>query len=229
MCGKLGKKGVWNYSWDEMLCKLAISGLEFATYLLISSLYWNCAPERPETALFALRRKRAACKAALRHRRITAPRSPFSGILKLRSGERRRRYLVVFLCGIYFVSSKPSCPLSFYSDQRPATCSGRSLHTRKGLHFFVLHDVSWSKKKKKKRREACFCCVSYSGKWSLESRSRRQCQSAAAVVGWTGLQSLRSALTAQADKKGLWAKTRERVFYWARKARASARIHFSPQ
>lgn len=160
MCGKLGKKGVWNYSWDEMLCKLAISGLEFATYLLISSLYWNCAPERPETALFALRRKRAACKAALRHRRITAPRSPFSGILKLRSGERRRRYLVVFLCGIYFVSSKPSCPLSFYSDQRPATCSGRSLHTRKGLHFFVLHDVSWSKKKKKKeKRGLLLLCV----------------------------------------------------------------------
>lgn len=156
MCGKLGKKGVWNYSWDEMLCKLAISGLEFATYLLISSLYWNCAPERPETALFALRRKRAACKAALRHRRITAPRSPFSGILKLRSGERRRRYLVVFLCGIYFVSSKPSCPLSFYSDQRPATCSGRSLHTRKGLHFFVLHDVSWSKKKKKREERLAF-------------------------------------------------------------------------
>eukprot|EP00064_Thunnus_orientalis_P002642 superscaffoldBa00000199_g2649 len=37
----------------------------------------------PETALFAPRRKRAACKAALRHRHITAPRSLFSGILKL--------------------------------------------------------------------------------------------------------------------------------------------------
>ena len=45
-------------------------------------------PKCPETALFAPRRKRAACKAALRHRRITAPRSPFSGILKLGSGER---------------------------------------------------------------------------------------------------------------------------------------------
>lgn len=80
--------------------------------------------------------------------------------------------------------------------------SGRSLPTRKGLHFFVLHDVSWSIKKKRERERLAFVCVSYSGKCSLESRSRRQCQSAAAVVGWTGLQSLRSLLTAQADKKG---------------------------
>ncbi|KAK2879812.1 hypothetical protein Q8A73_023624 [Channa argus] len=64
-----------------------------------------------------------ACKAALRHRRITAPRSPFSGILKLGCGERRRRYPMVSLCGIYFVSSKPSCALSvLFSDRRPATC-----------------------------------------------------------------------------------------------------------
>lgn len=66
---------------------------------------------------------------------------------------------MVFLCWIYFVSSKPSCPLSFYSDQRPATCSGRSLHTRKGLHFFVLHDVSWSKKKKIEERLAFVVCL----------------------------------------------------------------------
>lgn len=89
------------------------------------SLSRRSAPAKcPETALFALRRKRAACKAALRHRRITAPRSPFSGILKLRSGERRRRYPLVFLCGIYFVSSKTFLRFIFffYSDRRPATC-----------------------------------------------------------------------------------------------------------
>ncbi|KAG7224526.1 hypothetical protein INR49_015050 [Caranx melampygus] len=57
-----------------------------------ASLCYNSElPECQETALFAPRRKRAACKAALRHHRITAPRSPFSGILKLGSGERRRR------------------------------------------------------------------------------------------------------------------------------------------
>ncbi|KAI9527427.1 hypothetical protein NQZ68_030879 [Dissostichus eleginoides] len=87
---------------------------------------FKLSTKRPETALFAPRRKRAACKAALRHRRITAPRSPFSGILKLGSGERRRYPM-------------------------------------------------W--------------------KMKLESRSGRQCQSAAAAVGWTGLQSLRSLLT----------------------------------
>lgn len=102
-----------------------------------------------ETALFASRRKRVACKAALRHRRITAPRSPFSGILKLGSGESRRRYSMVFLCGIYFVSSKPSCASSvLFKWPKACNLSGRSLPTRKGLHFLVLHDVSWSKKQR---------------------------------------------------------------------------------
>lgn len=41
-----------------------------------------------QSALFSMRRKCAACKAALRHHRITAPL--FSGILRLGFGERRR-------------------------------------------------------------------------------------------------------------------------------------------
>lgn len=59
----------------------------------------------PEKALFALRRKRSACKAALRHRRITAPRSAFSGILKLGSGERRR-YPMLSFAGFIWSASK---------------------------------------------------------------------------------------------------------------------------
>ena len=167
-----------------------MSGLCSAIFLVILSLYFNSESTKcPETALFAPRRKHAACKAALRHHRITAPRSPFSGILKLGSGERRR-YPMVFLCGIYFVSFKPSCALSFNSDRRPATCpDGLSPLARVCISSFCMTCLE----QKKKRGLLLLCVLQW--KMKLESRSGRQCQSASAAVGWTGLQSLRSLLT----------------------------------
>lgn len=84
---------------------------------------------------------------------ITAPRSPFSGILKLGSGERRRRRRrrcpLVFLCGDLFRQLQTFLCVIYFPPpplltKRPSTCPDGPFLTRKGLHFLVLHDVSWS-------------------------------------------------------------------------------------
>lgn len=128
-------------------------------------------PKCPGTALLAPWRKRAACKAALRHRRITAPRSPFSGILKLGSVERRR-YPLVFLCGIYFASSKPSCALSLNSDRRPATCpDGPSPLARVCISSFCMTCLGATKKRREAERLAFVVCVL---QWKMKLREPEQ-------------------------------------------------------
>ncbi|KAF6740004.1 hypothetical protein FQA47_005776 [Oryzias melastigma] len=79
------------------------------------------------------RRKRPACKAALRHRRINAPRSAFFGILKLGSGERRRRRRrpVLLLCGI----SLPASDLfALFLFRFPVVSKGFNLSGRSAPH-----------------------------------------------------------------------------------------------
>lgn len=201
-----------------------MSGLCSAIFLVILSLYFNSESTKcPETALFAPRRKRAACKAALRHRHITAPRSPFSGILKLGSGERRR-YPMVFLCGIYLVSFKPSCALSFNSDRRPATCpDGPFPLARVCISSFCMTCLE----QKKERLAFVVCFTVENEAWELE-REAVPVRCCRCRLDWITEPEISTDRQHRQTKRDCERRQGKESFTELEKARASAGIQFIP-